>query len=177
MKVLFLLWSALSVSADSFFAGLSLSQNSIDFKSILFGVSGTVFCLSLLGATLGLFIPPRLTQTANIIAGLVLAIIGFYELNQTKTTALLSARENNALALSIISGLSIGVDGSVGALALTLCGYTPFIVVTYITIMHLNLLLISFMVSDKIKEFPKLEKLPSLLLISLGFYKIIDGVL
>ena len=174
MKTWFLVFTALSVSADSFFVGLSLSQRQTDYKSILLGVSGTVFCLATLGAFIGSIVPTALTNLFIVVSGIVLIAIGVLELKKIDTPSLIEEIEKNTLTLSIISGASIGVDGSVGALSLTLIGYNPMIVSLFITIMHLNLLSLSFIVTEKISKHSRLEHLPAWLLICLGTYKIIS---
>ena len=173
MKVLFLVWSALSVSADSFFAGLSLSNKNTSYKSILLGVSSTVFILAFLGSALGYLLSENFKTIAIFISGAVLSIIAVNELIKTNEVLPLWSTSDETLKLSIISGASIGVDGAIGCFSLVVEGFSPIYVTLLITATHLLLLSVSFIVSKKLSEFKKLEKLPAFLVLSLGLYKII----
>ena len=177
MKVLFLLFSAITVSADSFFVGLSLYNRSKDYKGVLIGVLSAVFCLCLLGATVGFLIPEKFANFANFLAGCCLIIIAINELNKTKIFVNMLAFEESLLNLSLIGGVSIGIDGFIGSLTLVLLNYNPLLVALLITLTHGLLLCLSFWASNKLNQFYRLEKLPYFLLLGLGTIKVLDYLL
>ena len=177
MKVLFLVFSALSVSADSFFVGLSLYNRFKDYKAILTGVLSSVFCLCLLGATIGYCTPKNLISLLGLASGVCLIVIAINELNKTKNFLKLLTLEEGCFNLSIAGGISVGVDGFIGSLTLSLCGYHPILVALLITLTHGLLLLFSFSVCNKLNRFSRLEKLPYFLLLGLGTVKVIDYLL
>ncbi len=174
MKVLFLLFSALSVSADSFFVGLSLYNHHSAHKGVMLGVLSAVFCLCLTGSTIGYYLPERLTNYANLLAGACLLYIALRELYKTQSVFKLLSKSEDLYNLSLLGGASVGVDGFIGSLTITLQGYSPILTALLITLTHGLLLCLSKSASNKLKKFTRLEKLPYYLIMSLGAFKIVN---
>ncbi len=176
MKVIFLTLTALSVSADSFFGGLALCMKTkCNIKSV-FGVATAVLLLCLLGSTLGKIFGEFLKNYAELLGGIILILTGvlglFKKKEADKNTA--GVREKTSLKDSLLIGFSVGLDGAVGSFTLTASGYNGLFVALLITFVHVVLLVLALLLADKInKKLTATSKLPHLILILLGLYKLI----
>lgn len=175
MKMVFLALTALSVSADSFFGGLALSiKNKCKIKSV-FGVLSAVLLLCLLGSTLGKIFGEFLKNYAEILGGAILILTGVCGLLKKKqsNTNLSSGKNEVSIKDSLLIGFSVGLDGAVGSFTLTASGYNGLFVAIFITFIHAVLLLLAMLLANKInKKLTSTSKIPHLILILLGIYKI-----
>ena len=170
MNYTFLALTALTVSVDSFFVGIALSLKNKRYFSSVFCVLTTVFILCLLGSLSGKILGEFLNEYAQTIAGVILVLIGFLGIFKKE-------RQNNQLNSiknSVIVGFSVGIDGMVGSFSLTAIGYNEFLVAVLITLIHVILLVLSCLIGNKLfKKLSCESKLPSIILVLLGLYKII----
>ncbi len=175
MKMAFLALTALSVSADSFFGGLALCiKNKCKIKTV-FGVLSAVLTLCLLGSTLGKIFGEFLKNYAEILGGAILIITGVLGLiKKEQSNAHLNGIKNDAsIKDSLLIGFSIGLDGAVGSFTLTASGYNGLFVAIFITFIHAVLLILAMLLANKInKKLTATSKIPHLILILLGIYKI-----
>lgn len=178
MKILTLLFTSLAVSIDSFFCGLSLSlKTKAKFKCIII-IASTVFCLCLLGANVGFFGNAIFKKYSNILGGIILCALSFnsFKVLSKSTTLLSPTKDNSNFIEFFLAGLSIGVDGMVGAISLTLVGFNYILVTLTITVVHVLLLLSSFYFCFfiKIKNENILNLFPSTTLLILGAIKLLS---
>lgn len=171
MKIAFLALTALSVSADSFFGGLALCiKNKCKIKTV-FGVLSAVLVLCLLGSTLGKIFGEFLKNYAEILGGAILILTGV--LGLFKKEELNGIKNENSLKNSLLIGFSVGLDGAVGSFTLTASGYNGLFVAIFITVVHAVLLILAMLLANKInKKITATSKIPYLILILLGIYKI-----
>ena len=170
MKALILLATAFSVSADSFFCGLSLAVKSKKFSLIVLGIASSVLVLGLCGSLLGKIFGEFLKNYAEIFSGIILVIVALFGL-------FYKHKENQKISAdfysSIITGLSVGLDGAVGCFTLTCSGFNGLLVAMLITIIHVALLILAVLLAKKLrKKLDNNSKLPSIILLILGLYKI-----
>lgn len=179
MKAIYLTITALSVSLDSFFCGLSLSSKNYKNKVTLLGISGTVFLLCLAAATLGSTIGNFLESGANILGGAILIIVaGYGFIFENYDDAPLIISEKTSFMQAVILGFSIGLDGALGCFSLAVSGMNGFLVAVYITACHLLLLQLSFISAIKLKKLVERFKIfPPLLLFALGYFKLLNGLI
>ena len=173
MNVVFLTLTAISVSVDSFFAGLALSiKNQRKIPSV-FSVLIAVFILCSLGALLGKIFGDFLKNYAQTLSGIILIAVGAIGLFK-KNTQNLNTKSTCLTKKSLIVGASVGLDGAVGSFTLVASGFNGLFVTVFITLIHVVLLILAFLLGGKISTKIKSEgKLPSLMLILLGIYKLI----
>lgn len=178
MNLIYLIIATISVSIDSFFCGLSLTLKAGDKKVTILGVIFSVLTLCLIGSSLGEGFGKLLENYAPLVSGAILILVGLLSIKPSKTKSLkkISNTKLETLKQSIIVGFSVGLDGAVGCFSLTLNGYNFIMVALFITLVHALLLCLSLCVVktfyDKVYKF---KKLPSMILIILGFYKILKG--
>lgn len=176
MKVIFLTLTALSVSADSFFGGLALClKTKCNIKSV-FGVASAVLLLCLLGSTLGKIFGEFFKNYAELLGGIILVLTGICGLVKKEKEELgsLKGRDKTTLKDSLLIGFSVGLDGAVGSFTLTASGYNGLFVAFFITLVHVVLLVLALLLADKInKKLTATSKLPHLILILLGIYKVL----
>ena len=171
MNVIFLTLTALSVSVDSFFAGVALSiKNKRSLSSILC-VLTTVLILCLSGALLGKIFGDFLKNYAQILAGIILILVGGIGILKKERQ---TDSKSNSIKKSIVVGISVWLDGAVGSFSLTAIGYNGILVAVLITFIHVLLLILAFLLGGKIsKKLRRESKIPSITLIVLGLYKLI----
>ncbi len=177
MESLILFTTALSVSLDSFFCGLSMSVKTKENLKFLIGISLSVFILCILGSTLGIKAYGTLSSYSEIIGGsilIIIAIIGFIENKKDKHVF----KTNDIFLESLLIGIAIGFDGAVGSLSLSLMGYNPIFVPILITVIHVVLMNFAILIS-KSKATTVLKKFknsPQIILLLLGTYKLILAI-
>lgn len=177
MNAFVLIFTSISVSADSFFCGLSLSYHSQNNLKSLKGVIISVFLLCFLGANLGAKFNYVLEKYVNLLSGFVFLIFGLKNCkeNNENLSSFLLVKKDNSFLNSLILGGSVGVDGAVGSFTLTVKGYNALFVTILITAIHVLFMLLSFLVKHNLKKMPlNLDKLPSILLIALGTNKLMN---
>lgn len=170
MNVLILIVTAISVSADSFFLGLSLLLKSKNYFSTVSAIAVSVFILCFLGATLGEVFGEYLKNYAQVTSGLILFIVGISEIFFNKKTD--NKLENSSFKKSFFLGLSVGLDGAVGSFSLACLGYNGPFVAILITIVHVLLLIVAQSISKLLKNVKISDKIPPLILACLGIYKL-----
>ena len=173
MNLLFLLTTAFSVSADSFFLGLSLSKTSKKHFLTVTGVCLSVLTLCLLGSFLGEIFGEFLKNYSKFLSGFILLLVGVLGLfSKPKSKEIY--KDGNHFMKSIFLGFSVGLDGAVGSFTLTCSGYKGVLVALIITFIHVLLLIIAVLLNKTLtKKIPENSKFPSILLIVLGLYKLI----
>lgn len=172
MSILFLLITAITVSIDSFFGGLSLSVKTKNKLLSLLGVVLAVFTVCFLGSTFGELFGKLLENYASVFSGFILLLVGIVGVFTCKNEKELGG--GASFLSSLVVGFSVGLDGAVGCFSLTSAGYNPYLTCSLITLVHALLMIISFLIADKIpKKIKRCKILPPLILIFLGFYKII----
>ena len=175
MRAILLIFTALSVSLDSFFCGLSLSARQYKNSTTLLGISGTVFLLCLSAATLGSRFSLFLDSGANVIGGAVLIMVAAYGLIfDNGENKLISLSKKSSFLQAVILGFSIGLDGALGCFSLTITGMNAILVTLFITAFHVLLLQFSFIAASKITNvIERFKFLPSLILFALGYFKLL----
>lgn len=179
MKTIILFTTALSVSLDSFFCGLSMSVKTTKNFKFLLGISFSVFLLCILGSLFGASLYGLLSNFSEIIGGSILIIIsvfGFLENLKEKTTPINT--KDNIFLESVIIGFAIGLDGAVGCLSLSLMGYNSLLVPILITFVHVLLMNLAILISkSKLSKFlKKFSFTPPLILFLLGLFKLIFSI-
>ncbi len=147
MKIFTLLFTSLAVSIDSFFCGLSLSCKTNAKLKCISIIASTVFCLCLLGSNVGFLGNVVFEKYSNVLGGSILCALSFYgyaRLSNSKTLLTTTNVNNSTFIEFFLVGFSIGIDGMVGCISLTLIGFNYLLVTFTITIVHVLLLLNAF---------------------------------
>ena len=171
MIILILLTTALTVSLDSFFCGLSLSLKTKGQKSTIWGITASVFAMCILGSALGKTAGSILNEYAQILGGIFLIIIAFIQIipkNHPK-------KIQSSFCESIAIGVAIGTDGALGCFTLSLYGINGLYSSLLITLMHIALLYLSFSLTkyNYLKRLLKLQFISPFILLILGLIKLI----
>jgi putative Mn2+ efflux pump MntP len=168
----FLILTALTVSIDSFVCGFSLSFLSKKKFPIVIGIAITVFLMCLITNYSGLLLTGVLTEKTAGLCGLILILIGIFNLIKKDD----DIKTHSTIAQAFMSGFAVGVDGSLANLSLSLMGINAFYVPLVIALFHALLVGLGIFLSGKLKrlKIDKLKPLPPLVLIGLGAYKIIS---
>ncbi len=178
MKFFILIFTALSVSVDSFFCGLSLSVKTREkFKSVLI-IATTVLFLCFLGANVGFLGSVLFKKYSSFLGGVILCLLAFKGcFIQKNNDVLLFKKDENATFIeSFLVGFSIGIDGMIGAISLTVIGFNYILVALTITIVHVLLLIIAFNFPYFyfIKNQKNIQYFSSFLLLALGLIKLLS---
>ena len=169
MNVTFLALTCLSVSADCFFIGLSISIKNTKKLPATLIVTSVVFALCLTGALLGKIFGEFLKNYAQLLSGIILIAVGISGLIDKG-----EVKHTNNVKQLIFVGASVGLDGAVGSFSLTAIGYSGIFVAFSITLIHFVFLILAFLLGKKLSKKIKAEsKLPPLTLIALGIYKLL----
>ena len=176
MNILFLTATALTVSADSFFCGFSLSLTTKKKGEIVAGIVLTVFALCAAANLLGNFLSDIFSEEVAAAGGIILIAVGLYNLINSDVA---TAGTDKAFNKSLIVGFAVGLDGAAATLSLSLMGYTEFYVPLLITVMHLITIVLGTHLSESrlfcgMKNF---KAAAPVLLIGLGAYKLISAFL
>lgn len=173
MNVFFLLATALTVSADAFFCGFSLSLGGEKKGPVLAGICVTVLLLCIAANLLGNLLAGILTEQVSVIGGFILIAVGFYNLMNSGEPS----ERKGVLKKCVVVGFAVGLDGAAATLSLSLMGYTEFYVPLVITAMHFFTILLGSALSET-RAFAKIRKAKAaapLLLVALGAYKVISA--
>ena len=173
MNYVFLVLTALSVSADSFFGGLALFvEQKQKIKSVL-GVFISVLTLCVLGSTLGEIFGNFLKIYAELLGGIILVLVGLTGLVKKPSDKIYKG-DSTSIKKSLLVGVSVGLDGAVGSFTLTASGFNGIFVALFITFIHVILLILALYLSKKLpSKIQNESKIPSLILVFLGLYKLI----
>ncbi len=177
MKFFILLFTSISVSLDSFFCGVLLGlKTTKKFKSVTI-IATTVFCLCFLGSNIGFLGSVIFEKYSNLMGGLILSGLAFKKDDTLDNVRLPSLNQVFKISFteSFLIGVSIGVDGLIGCLSLTLIGFNYMLVTICITVVHILLLLCAFNISCliKIKNAQVVKIIPNIILLSLGVIKLL----
>ncbi len=178
MKNTILLMTALSVSLDSFFCGLSMSVKTKKNFKFLLGISLSVLILCFLGSTLGQKMQNLLIDFSELLGGLILLFISLLGFLEKEEKTLLINEKDSVFLESLIIGFAIGLDGAMGSLSLSLMDYNIIIVPLLITGVHVLLMNFAIIISSSKVATPlkKLKSTPYIILFLLGTYKIISSI-
>ena len=176
MNILFLLATALTVSADSFFCGYSLSLGSRRRTMIVCGIVLTVFVLCAAANLLGNLLSGIFTEEVAAAGGMILIAVGVYNMIYSGKEEF---GEDHILNKSLIVGFAVGLDGAAATLSLSLMGYAEFYVPLLITATHFVTIVLGSALSEtkflgKLKNY---RAAPPLMLIALGAYKLVSAFL
>ena len=168
----YILLTAITVSIDSFFFGLSLAT--VKRKRILIVL--TITLIVLIMCTLANYLTSvfsnYLTEKTVGLGGIILIGIGIFNLLR-KDDDLKS--DLSAFKQIIISGFAVGLDGSLANVSLALLGMNSFYVPLTIALMHGATIALGMLLCNTAlkKLFTKLSFLPHVILVLLGLYKVI----
>ena len=179
MNNIIILTTAISVSLDSFFCGLSMSLKTDRVLTFTLGIILSVFALCLLGSFLGVSLGNALLSISQLVSGCILLIIAFsnfFKINDNKK--MLSNNESNLATFkeSVFIGFAVGLDGAVGSFSLSLIYDKGLIIPLLITALHVLLIDFSILITNNrlIKKLTRYEFIPTLILLLLGVYKILE---
>ncbi len=174
MDVIFLVSTALSVSADSFLCGLSLYVPTKSKNKAVLVIAVSVLFLCFIGAFLGAKLGLLFSKYASLIGGGVLMLIALIETANYKNENLLATIKDTNLHEYFLAGFAVGLDGLVGSFTLSLIGFNPFLVVGVITILHVLLLYVSISISTEfLLKHAIIKQVAPFLIFVLGLYKVL----
>ena len=171
--MIYIIITALTVSIDSLICGFSLALTCKKKVAVILGVALTVFAMCLIANYSTLFLQDKLNEKTVSIGGLILILVGLYNLlkkqDEKKTVF------SSPLTCSLTTGFAVGLDGALANLSLSLMGMNDFYVPLIIAIMHavtisVGVLLAQTRVANKLA---KIEFIPPLILIFLGGIKLL----
>lgn len=174
MQTIYLLFTALTVSADSFLCGLSLHAQYKGNLKMIAGICISVTITCILGGIGGKETGVFLQNYSNLLGGLILYFIGVINaIDTVSKPTFLTSLENNVFIKSVTAGVGVGLDGALASFSLVAIGYNAFMVVSLITATHLLTLIIAVYLLDNrvAKAFLKLKLLPPFILALLGAIK------
>ena len=173
MDIVFLISTALSVSADSFLCGLSLCVPQKDKNKALFAIAISVLALCFIGAFLGVNLGKILSKYANLLGGSVLLLIALREVFERENKGFLNYLDNN-FSHYFLAGFAVGIDGLVGSFTLSITGFNPLLVVLIITFLHVILLYLSISVSSSfLQKYAPIKQVAPAFIFLLGLYKVL----
>ncbi len=164
--------TAITVSLDSFVCGLSLSIGSNKKIYLVAIITITVFLMCLITNYSTLLLKNYLTERASSIGGILLIIVGLFNLIKKKDN--INANSNKSfLAQCFIVGFAVGLDGALGNFSLALMGINSFFVPLTIALVHGIMIALSVTLSQTIffENISRFKFIPPVLLIILGIYK------
>lgn len=176
MNLLQLITTAFTVSADSFFCGLSLNAQYKNNPKIIIGITAAVFLTCFIGGLAGKSANSFLTDFSEIIGGTILYVVAVFNSVGSKTNSpkLTSAFYSPVFITALVVGFAIGLDGALACFSLTLSGLSLTSVVMLITATHMFMMTLATAIANTnlSKKLARYEFLPPLLLAILGTYKI-----
>lgn len=173
--IAYLILTAFTVSIDSFACGFSLAF-SIKRKSfVIFGICLTVLLMCTVTNYATALFASTITDKTACIGGLILIIVGIYNLLSSKRKNNDVISKKGDLVQSIVSGFAVGLDGSLANLSLSLMGINAFYVPIIIALFHALAVALGITLAKSrlVNKFGKIEFLPPLILILLGGYKLL----
>ncbi|MBO7345507.1 MAG: manganese efflux pump [Clostridia bacterium] len=171
--MIYIIITALTVSIDSLICGFSLALSCKKKVAVIFGVALTVFAMCLFANYSTLFLQDKLNEKTVSIGGLILILVGLYNLlkKQNKTITVF----NSPLACAITTGFAVGLDGALANLSLSLMGMNAFYVPLIIAVMHAITISVGVLLAQTriAYKLAKIEFMPPLILIFLGSIKLL----
>ncbi len=171
----FLILTALTVSIDSFVCGFSLSFTNRKKLPVVLIIALTVLIMCLFTNFAPVFFNGFLDENASIFGGLVLIIVGLFNLVKCLKNTKANDKKLAVSSKIFMVGFAVGIDGALANLSLSLMGlnalYVPItIALTHALMVYLGIVL---SVTSFSRKFGKIEFLPPLVLIVLGGYKML----
>lgn len=166
--------TAITVSLDSFFCGLSLSIGNKKKLPLVLIVTLTVFCMCVITNYASYLFLRFLNERTACLGGLILIGIGIYNLLKKESNDKLCINKN-FIFQCFCAGFAVGLDGAVANLSLAIMGMNQFYVPIIIGITHGIMIGLSTALSQT-KIFKKLDKIKiiaPIILICLGIYKLL----
>ncbi len=170
--------TAIVVSLDSFFCGLSTRLKTNERFTFTLGIILSVFTLCLLGSFFGESVGKNFLTVSQLISGYILifiAFLGFFKKDRFDKITDLDSNSFSVFIESIVLGLAIGLDGGVGCFSITLVYGNRLFVAVLVTLLHLLLINLSILITCNkiIKKISKYQIVSQIILLLLGVYKII----
>lgn len=172
--IYFLLLTALTVSIDSFICGFSLSLKGGKKLPIILGIALTVLAMCLTTNYFALFLADTLNEKTASLGGLILVGVGVFNLVKKDLKNAVDA-QRGALLESLVIGFTVGIDGAIANLSLSLMGINAFYVPIIIAVTHGIMITLGVLLArvNFVKKFAKIGFLPPVILILLGGYKLL----
>ncbi len=163
----YILATAVSVSLDSFFGGLSVTRGG--FFAKLTKIITVVLVMCLISNYFGKLLLPIFKLNTNLFGGLCLIAIAIYQLVSKKKET------QNPYLL----GFAVGIDGACANFSLAIMGYNGILVPIILSFFHLVFLCLGYIVMGigKIKSISENKFLSPCVLTGLGLYKIITSLI
>lgn len=170
MKTLFLITTAVAVSADSLICGFSLyAKRKLPVAA---GISAVVLFMCLITYFFGNALKSVLTEKNANLGGVILIFIGIFNLFFTKKTP-----ENcgSFLRRIFLVGFAVGIDGAAANLSLCITGYGYFYLPFLIAFTHFLAVSAGMFLADVkfIKAIAKTNCIAPIILIVSGLYKVL----
>ena len=171
---LFLIITALTVSIDSFVCGFSLSMNNGKKLPVILGIALTVLVMCTITNYATVLLSNYLSEKTASLGGFILIVVGLFNLFKKKDENPCT-QSKSTLAVTVITGFAVGLDGAIANLSLALMGLDDFYVPLTIAVCHaLTIALGVILAQTKVsKKLAKIEFIPPLILILLGGYKLL----
>ncbi|MBR2614492.1 MAG: manganese efflux pump [Clostridia bacterium] len=171
MNLLFVVLGAFLVSIDSFISGFSLSNSCKNKKQLVFGVATVVLALCFLTNYLGVFLQNVLTEKTACLGGIILILIGVFNLLNIKK----EINYNKPFLKILLVGFAVGLDGAFFNLSLSIMGFSHFYLPFIIAFVHGFMIYLSTLLYEtKIFNFVrKFSFIAPCILIVLGVYKLL----
>ena len=171
----YIILTAFIVSIDSFVCGFSLALFNRKKLSIILIISLTVFTMCLVTNYATKLLTNYLTEKVSYLGGLLLIFIGIFNLVKSFNCESKKILEKNNFIQIFLIGFTVGIDGALANLSLSLMGLNQFYVPIVIASMHAFTVWLGILLSNTsiAKKFAKIEFLSPLILICLGAYKVL----
>ena len=171
MNVTFLIITAIAVSVDAFFCGLTVSVKKSNKFITLTGVILSVFVVCFCGSLLGNLLGAHFKNFASLTSGIIFLLVGVFSIIESKKPK--RKQLTYSFVQSLILGISVGLDGALGCFNLTTLGYNAFLATFTVCLVHAIFMVASFFIGGVCNQKIKFAKAISpLILIALGVYKI-----
>lgn len=172
----FLILTAFTVSIDSFACGFSLAKGKNNIFILVSAITLTVLFMCLIANYFALFALSFLTDKTVSLGGILLIAVGIYDLVKKEEEPLLTPARKIELKTVLSVGFAVGLDGALANLSLSLMGLNAVYVPVIIALMHGVMIELGAIVSELVKKTKifNVGLLSSLVLIALGFYKVIE---
>ena len=176
MNDFFLFATALTVSADAFFCGFSMSLGGGKKAPLLAGICPTVLLLCLAAGLLGSALSDLFAEEVSLIGGIILAAAGAYNLFSEGEPP---AKGRSDAVRGAVVGLAVGADGAAATLSLTMMGYGAIVSALVIAAAHFAAVLAGAFLSERFAPSgtKSAKTAASVLLFALGAYKILSAFL
>lgn len=162
--------TAFSVSIDSFFCGFYLTNSEKKYLPSLI-IAVLVFLMCLTCQLFANIINNFLNEKALYVGGIILIAIGIFNLIKKDSG---KRKKRKSITETVVIGLTVGIDGSLGTLSLYFMGITSIFVPVLIAFFHAVLIYLGQLVKNSkyIDTLDKYKVFAPLVLIILGVLKL-----